>query len=49
MFEIDELKAALDVIANQAINFTEPETKEQAIENLKGLKSMIDSTLNFHK
>jgi hypothetical protein len=48
MFEIDQIKHALEAIANQAINAIDPGTIEQGIDNLKGLKILVDSSLSFH-
>lgn len=45
MFQIDSIRYGLETIANQAINLSAPETIEQGIDNLKGLKILVDSTL----
>ena len=43
-----EYKSSLELIANQAINMTEPDTIKQARDNLLGLARLILSSCSRH-
>ena len=44
----DQIRSSLEVIANQAINLSEPETIKQGKDNLLGLARLVFSACDSH-